>query len=646
MNIKTKHIILGSLFACSLAMGQDPKTKKATTNFDNYAYADAISSYENLVKKGYTSEEVYKNLGNANYQNANYKEASEWYSKLFFTESTSIEPEYYYRYAQTLKSLKQYDLSDKWMKKFEELKNNDLRAQKFTNSKNYLLKIKENSNRYTVENISVNSTASDFAPSFKGEELVFSTARDTGITSRKIHQWNKEPFLNLYKATVAEDDTYSKPSKLSKKLNNKTHESSTAFTKDGSTLYFTRNNSKKGKFSRDESGISRLKVYRATLKNDEWTNITELPFNSDEYSVAHPTLSADEKLLYFASDMPGTLGSSDIFVVTINNDGSFGTPKNLGPKINTEARETFPFITDTDILYFASDGHPGLGGLDVFATSINDTNAPIKNIGMPVNSEEDDFSFIINENTKKGFFASNRKGGNGSDDIYSFKENTPLNYNCTIMITGVVKDRKTGAILPNATISIIDSKGNTISKGISDSNGAFDVEGDCKNDNYKVIASLVDYEDGNTPFEVVEAKDVANVEVLLASTIREVIAGTDLAISLNLAPIYFDFDKSFIRSDAKVIMEKVVAYMKQYPTTKVDVRSHTDSRANDNYNTNLSNRRAKATVKYLISQGINSNRITGNGYGEKQLTNNCENSVTCSEEEHQLNRRSEFIVVK
>ncbi len=646
MNITLKHIVLGTLFTCSLVMGQDKKTKKADTNFDNYAYADAIDSYENLVKKGYTSEEIYKNLGNANYLNANYEKAADWYSKLFTLENATIDPEYIYRYAQTLKSLKKYEQSDFWMQKFEKEKTNDLRAQKFNESTDYLLKIKENSGRYTIKNSTLNSTASDFAPSFRGEELIFSTARDTGITTRAIHQWNKKSFLNLYSTTVSNDGTLDTPKKLSKILNNKTHESSTAFTKDGKTIYFTRNNSKNGNFSRDTKGISRLKIYKASLDNDEWADIIELPFNSDEYSVAHPTLSKDEKLLYFASDMPGTLGASDIFVVAINDDGTYGSPKNLGPKINTESRETFPYITQNNILYFASDGHPGLGGLDIFATPINEELAPIQNVGMPVNSEKDDFSFIINENTKVGYFASNRSGGIGSDDIYSFRENTPLDFTCHIKVAGIVKDKKTGALLPNANIVILDKQGETIAKTISNSKGEFNTDGYCKNETFKIIASLHDYNDGDTTFTVVDAKNVSDVEILLASNIQEASIGTDLAQSLNLEPIYFDFDKSFIRAHSKVVMEKVVAYMKQYPEAKIDVRSHTDARGNDNYNLALSDKRAKATIKYLISQGIDASRISGKGYGEKQLINNCDNSSNCSQEQHQLNRRSEFIVIK
>ncbi|MGS0527451.1 hypothetical protein ACU8V7_21985 [Zobellia nedashkovskayae] len=297
------------------SQAQDKKIRKADTKFTNYSYASAISSYEDLVADGYTEEEVFKNLGNANYLNANYQEASDWYGQLFQLGITDIDPEYMYRYAQTLKSLEKYDASDVWMNKFKTARSNDQRALAFGNNQDYLEQIEERSGRYELKNLGLNSKVSDFAPSFYGKDLVFSTARDSGLISKNIHRWNNGAFLNLYKASGDDQGNFTELDKLDRKLNKKTHESSTAFTKDGQTMYFTRNNSNNGKFSRDEEGISRLKIFRADLIDEEWGNIVELPFNGDSYSVAHPTLNNDETKLYFASDMPGTARESDIFSV-------------------------------------------------------------------------------------------------------------------------------------------------------------------------------------------------------------------------------------------------------------------------------------------------------------------------------------------
>ncbi|MGP1993306.1 OmpA family protein [Zobellia laminariae] len=643
---KTRYIFCGLALMAMASQAQEKKIRKADTKFTNYSYASAIQSYEDLVEDGYTEEEIFKNLGNANYLNANYQEASNWYGQLFQLGITDIDPEYMYRYAQTLKSLEKYDASDVWMNKFKTARSNDQRALAFGNNEDYLEQIEERSGRHELKNLGLNSKVSDFAPSFYGKDLVFSTARDSGLVSKNIHRWNNGAFLNLYKATGDDQGNFTALDKLDRKLNKKTHESSTAFTKDGQTMYFTRNNSNNGKFSRDEEGISRLKIYRADLIDEEWGNIVELPFNGDSYSVAHPTLNNDETKLYFASDMPGTAGESDIFSVEINKDGTFGAPQNLGPQINTEARETFPFVTASDILYFSSDGHPGLGGLDVFGTDLKNDSGKVLNVGRPLNGEEDDFSYIVNEETKKGYFASNRKGGQGNDDIYSFVEKEPLDFTCHTNITGVVKDKKTGALLANATIKVYDTKKNLIASSETDANGAFAMEGNCEDGNYKVVATKTDYDEGDKIFATVNAKDATGIEVVLAQTDKSAPIGTDLAKYLNIEPIYFDFDKHFIREDARISLNKVLAYLNEYPNVKIQVGSHTDSRANDNYNLRLSANRAKSTAAYLVEQGIDEGRISFEGFGETQLTNDCSNGVPCTKEQHQMNRRSEFIVVK
>ncbi|VXB97400.1 OmpA family protein [Maribacter litoralis] len=626
---------------------QDKKTQRAKQDFNSYAYAEAIESYEKLVKEGYTSEEIYKNLGDAYYQKGNYNASAYWYEQLFNLSDITVDAEYLYKYAQTLKSSGDYTGSDAWMQKFTEQKKADIRALKFKQNKDYLQSIKKNSGRYDLKNIAINSTSADFAPSFFGERLIFSTARDTGRILKSVHKWNNKPFTNLYTAKVSENGEYMAAERLSKKLNKKTHESSTAFTKDGSTVYFTRNNSKNGNFLRDKEGLSRLKIYRATLIDGLWKDVMELPFNSENYSVAHPTLSKDEKKLYFASDMPGTYGQSDIFEVDINEDGTFGVPKNLGNEINTESRETFPFVTGDDVLYFASDGHPGLGGLDIFATKIDDLNAIyILNLGEPVNSVQDDFSFIIDEETKKGLFASSREGGVGSDDIYSFTETKPLDLICKTIITGVVKDKETGGALGNTEIKLFNSENRLVSSSSTNEMGVFTTEGNCAKGSYKIVASKNDYDEGESTFVIEKGGDVSDVEIMLNQVDKSAPLGTDLAKYLNIEPIYFDFDKYFIRDDARASIDKVLAYLNEYPKVNIQVRSHTDSRANEQYNQLLSENRAKATAEYLIEKGISSDRISYKGYGETTLANSCDNAVPCSKENHQLNRRSEFIVVE
>ena len=625
----------------SFVLGQEKKLERANSEFEDYAYVDAIAGYERLVEEGYSDENIFKQLGNANYANARYESAAEWYGRLVKLENADVDVDYYYRYAQSLKSLGDYEGSDYWMEKFEAKKGGDQRVKNFVEKEDYLDRIKQNSGRYDIKSLDINSAVSDFAPSFHGEELVFSTARDTGFVSRRIHEWNNGAFLNLYKAPLSEDNQLGTPKKLSKTLNTRTHESSSIFTKDGNTMYFTRNNSKNKKFTRDKEGISRLKLYRSTFIDGEWQQAVELPFNSDDYSVAHPALSEDGKTLYFSSDMPGTLGASDIFMVALNDDGSFGTIANLGKTINTEGRESFPFVAN-NVLYFSSDGHPGLGGLDVYGTSLDGENNPILNLGEPLNSKQDDFSYIINSEGK-GYFASNREGGKGDDDIYGFTETEPLIFDCISNIVGVVRNINNGDLVAGASVAVMDANGKVISTTTSDKNGSFTTSFKCEGDSFSAVGTKDEFKEGKASFQLNKTMENNNVELLLAPI--EVVAkkGTNLKM-LNILPIYFDLDKSKIRPDAALELQKVIDYMKRFPVVNIAIGSYTDSRDTKAYNERLSERRAKATLEYLVEKGIDRNRLTAKGYGESQLVNRCADGVSCSDAEHQENRRSEFVI--
>ena len=647
MNSIYKAILTVSCAGFTLCTtAQEKEINKATDRFNQFEYADAISSYEELVKKGFTEDEIYKNLARANYKNADYSTAASWYEKLYQLQGEQMNSDDLYHYAQSLKSSERYAESDVLVEKLKA----DGRLTKYVESKDYLKKIEEASGRYDIKSLSVNSSASDYAPAFLADELVFTTARDTGLTQNNIHKWNNKSFSNFYQASLNSNDEYVEASSFSKALNSKAHESSIVFTKDGKTTYFTRNNDSRGNFSRDKDGVSRLKLYRGVLENGVWSNITALPFNHDDYSVAHPALNAAEDKLYFASDMPGSLGSSDIFVVDINADGSYSTPMNLGSSINTEARETFPFVSQDNILYFASDGHPGLGGLDVFATDITSesNNYEILNVGKPINSKVDDFSFIINNETQKGFFASNREGGMGGDDIYQFTEKEKIEFEFESILDGVVKNLENGDLLPNAFVKILDAQGNEIASATADATGNFNIPIRSTLKELTTVITLNDFEIGGQTF--MPNRDGVTLEFLLEPANNMVAAGEDVAKYLNMPMIYFNFDKSDIRTDEQLELDKIVAFMNQYPEVKIEIGSHTDSRGNDAYNLALSERRAQSTRDYIIDMGIDSSRLSAKGYGETQLTNNCgnyiENVNECGKAQHELNRRSEFIIIK
>jgi outer membrane protein OmpA-like peptidoglycan-associated protein len=647
MMTRKKYLIYTvlSLFVL-IGYAQDRQLNKADKKYDSYAYINAIEIYEKVAEEGHKSKELFEKLGNSYYFNADLINASKWYGELFKL-GEEVAPEYYFRYAQSLKAEKRYAESDEKMKQFNKLTGSDIRGTKFIKTRNYLENIALLSGRFRIENLGVNSSYSDFAPSFYQENLVFSSARDTGTATRYKHKWNARPFLELYGAEVADNGSLANVDKFSSNINTKNHESTSVFTKDGNTMYFTRTNYYKGKYKKDKKGINKLKIFKATREGDSWVDIEELPFNSNNYSVAHPALSVDEKKLYFASDMPGTYGQSDLFVVDINDDGTFGEPKNLGKGINTEGRENFPFISQSNEFYFSSDGHIGLGGLDIFVMNLEIEDSEIYNIGEPVNSSMDDFTFIINSGTKKGYFASNRDGGQGDDDIYSFIETKPIQWTCEQEIAGVVKDEKTNEIIAGANVKLFDKDNKELENTYSEVDGKFRFKKllDC-NEVYFVRASKKDYNAAEALLPKQEEKGLREVTLLLEKEEVPFEVGDDLAVILNIPIIYFDFDKSNIRPDAAAELEKVVTVMKQYPTLKIDVRSHTDSRGTDSYNMKLSQRRNESTRAYIVSRGIDASRLIGAGYGETRHVNKCKNGVKCSEEEHQLNRRSEFIVVE
>ena len=643
-------VILLLMLSFTAVLAQNTKLANADKKFDNLAYVDAIEIYEKVAKKGYKSVDLFQKLGDAYYFNANLSEANNWYAQLFDL-GQEVASEYYFRYAQTLKSLGDYKKADEYLTLFSKKTSNDNRSKIFASNRDYLAEIKKNSGRQKIEDAGINSQYSDYGGAFYKDNFIFTSARDTGGVSVKIHKWTNASFYNLYSAKVTPEGYLTSSEPLGRKVNSKFNESSAVFTKDGNTMYFTRNNFLNGKQKTDASKTTLLKLYKATkLNNDQWGNVVELPFNSDDYSCAHPALSPDDTLLYFASNMPGTVGESDIFKVAINKDGSFGRPESLGGGINTEARETFPFVTDDNVMFFSSDGQQGLGGLDVFSVKFfqDGTMSKIFNVGSPINGPKDDFAYVFDATSKIGFFSSNREGGKGNDDIYKFVETIPLEYNCKQIVAGVIQDEETEQKIANAKITIFDEKMNVIKELITNEKGAYRLEGlDCEK-TYFARAEANDYGVIEKSFVTGSTSGETLVNFLVNKRIKQVGVGSDLAKTFNIKIIYFDLDKSNIRQDAALELEKILQVMKQYPTMKVDVRSHTDCRQTAKYNLALSNRRAKSTIAWLIKNGISADRLTGRGYGESQLVNDCgcepTNNSTCSEEEHQANRRSEFII--
>ncbi|MGO4822777.1 MULTISPECIES: OmpA family protein [unclassified Flavobacterium] len=633
-------ITIMSIFSCPI-YSQKAKLANADKNYENYAYIDAIKTYERLADKGYRSADMFEKLANAYYFNAKLEDAAKWYGELF-TMDSEIKPEIYYRYAQSLRAIKENDKANAIMEKFNQLNSEDSRGQLFIKNEDYLQDIRNNAGRYKVEDAGINSEYSDYGSSFYLHKLVFTTARDTGSLEQRKHSWTGQYFTNLYEAELDDSLSAGNPSKFDKNVSSRFHESTPAFTKDGKTMYFTRNNYLDGKKGKDSEQTTLLKIYKATYVDDKWSDISELNIDSDNYSVAHPALSPDEKTLYFVSDMPGTFGKSDIFKAAINADGTLGRPINLGKSINTEGRETFPYITDQNELYFASDGHLGIGGLDVFVSKINSEHQfeKVENLGDDINSPKDDFAFIIDTKSKKGFFSSNRDGGQGSDDIYKFKDTKQI---CEQSLSGKITDLETKEILVGAKISLYDKLFNLIATTLSNEEGIYTFDIECS-ETYRVRAEKEDYSTVEKKISIASKSGKTDLPIELEKEICKVVVGDDLGKCFGIKMIYFDFDKSDIRMEAALDLEKILDVLIEYPKMKLDIRSHTDSRGTSKYNEKLSDRRAKSTISWLIKNGVDKDRLIGKGYGEYQLINRCSDGVECTEEEHQMNRRSEFII--
>lgn len=631
---------------------QDKKLEKADEAFSRFSFVEAGKLYEKLVSEGNTSVGVFTNLGDCYYFNANYAKAADSYSKVIGSQM-SIDPEYYFRYAQALNNSQKYDEAARIMKIYYQKADKKDLSQNWTEAK-LMQDIKKQSGRYALKTIAVNTPFSDFGTGFYGKDkVVYASARDTGVIIKRKHTWNEKPFLKLYTANIDVDGGLSSPTLVKGDINTRYHQSSPAITKDGETMYFTRSNFKDGELGTDKEGTSYLKIYVAKNVKGEWKNVTELPYpvNSDGFSSAHPALSPDETELYFVSDRNNKFGNSDLYVIGLNKNGTIvNNLKKLGDEINTPGRETYPFLDDNGILYFSSDGHPGLGGLDVFA-AVKDREGMyhVVNLGDQVNTTNDDFAYVIQE-LKSGYFSSNRTG---NDDLYGFTEEKPIQFDFDIQasIFGLVSNVSAHKPIADVAVEVYNNAKVKVAEAKTNKEGNYKVAVD-PFQSYTLIfkkAQLMEKSAFVSKLKAFEEKELNidlfdEMNVVVDGEVKTIIEGNDLTKILNLKPIYFDFNGYNIRESSKAELDKVVAVMKDHPHISVAVNSHTDSRGKNDFNMRLSQNRARATVNYIIKAGISKSRVTGKGFGETRLVNGCTDGVPCSEEEHQENRRSEFIV--
>lgn len=718
----------------------ETKFKKAEKLFDDLAYTEAKILYEELYASSYNADKVVRRLADCYRLTGDTEKAERMYSQVVKTDSVSVND--FFNYAQVLRSNGKYDESVEWMKKFNVMNSGDSRGISYAQSDNFIKEILARPEICTLKLFTeINSPYSDFGAFLFNRKIVFASGRNTGMTFEDKYAWDNKPFLDLFYAVKTDTGGYL-IFPYSKKINSRYHEGPACLTDDGLTMYFTRNNFANGHRKNSSKGINNLRIFKCTFSGEEISTPTDLPFNSDEYSVGHPSLDEKNQRLYFASDMPGGMGGSDIYYVTVNNDGTYGNPVNLGNKVNTEGNELFPFWHPAGVLFFSSNGQVGLGGLDIFMAEpdASGTFTRVENMGVPINSRQDDFSFFLDKEQKNGFISSNRPGGQGDDDIWSFSLNKPVYLRIPVRV--IVNDKETDKTVPGSVVRITDGEGKIYAQGITGQDGviSFMAEPDKE---YKVAVQAEKYLPNTDPIStmsITDSKEISSVikiekdpgfmikclitdrntllplkgaeiliidkknnsqvadfktgddglfskpltgsrlndelyyeiklkcegyldksfayykkltapgEILLNEELDlkmdKIEVGTDLAKIIDIKPIYFDLGKSDIRPDAAVELDKIVQVMNDNPNMIIELRSHTDSRGDDASNLRLSDKRAKASAQYIISKGIDPSRINGKGYGETMLLNKCGNGIKCTEEEHQQNRRTEFIIVK
>lgn len=628
---------------CAVSQEKSSQELKGDKYAFSYSYNKAIDSYTQADKLTLDGQ---RKLAKSYSKMNNTTQAEIVYAKLV-SEPQGVLPEDYYNYAMVLKGNGKYEEAGICMDKFVALAPNDLRGKDYVANKSKLPILLKDNGKYKLTHLNINTNAEDFGTCYYKNSIVFTSTRANSKLFKKKYNLNGKPFLNIYVSEV-DGSQLKDPVIFNKSLDGKMHDGPASFNKEGTFMAFTRNHY----HDKSKDKIIELQIYLSTYKDGSWSKAEPFIFNNNDYSVGHPCLSADGNTMYFVSDMPGGFGGTDIYKTSKNDKGEWIKPENLGNTINTEGDEMFPFLASGDkTFYFSSNGRFGLGGLDVFMSSINGSSYEnTYNAGAPLNTQYDDFAVIEDVKTHKGYFSSNRIGGSGDDDIYTVEFLQVPEVKKTLK--GIAKD-KDNKQLSNTFITLLDDDKHIIDTMTTGALGSysFAIESDKK---FNLIGKKKNYTDGKNVASSVTKDLIIYADVVLL-TKEEVIAQkieveTDLGKIAELSPIYFDLDKYSIRPDAEIELKKIIKIMNDHPSMVVELSAHTDCRETKAYNQLLSDKRANSSVNYIKKHITKPERITGKGYGKSRLINGCSCDglvlSTCSEEEHQKNRRTEFIIKK
>ncbi len=621
------YILFALLTTGTLSFSQSQR--KADMLYENRAYIEAAEIYTQLPK----TASILEKLGDCYYYNSEFEKAYKPYTQIYDLKIESELPEsFYIKYVDVLRGTKNYYEADKV---------STLHLKDPFNTEDFKSLLKRIiPYTYEIKRLSKDLGGSNFGIGLNGDKIVFASTLNI---NNPTYQWDDKPYLDLYEAHVSKGDTITLDSikPLEKAINTRNqHESNAVFSKDGKTIYFSRN--LKNRIDLDSTKIAVVSIFKAELVDNKWTNVEPVSFSSELYSTMHPALNSDETKLYFSSDMPNSIGSFDIFYVDILGNNSFGEPVNLGTAINSERREQFPYIAKDSTLYFASNGKHGFGGLDLFSSTINNNKfLDALNLGESINTEKDDFAFIVIDSLNTGYLSSNRSG---IDNIYTFIR---LPNKREYFIEGVVTDKVTGDLLPNTTVTLFDEDGNVVSEIVVGDDARYQLKTQ-PNRSYSVEGFQPKY---IPEIEFFDTNDSGNIEFNIELEIEsykdaeEIVTDDDEGNTfIELENIYFDFAKWDIKPQAARTLDVLVELLKKYPRMEIQLGAHTDSRSTYEFNMDLSQKRAIATLEYLVENEINRARLTSKGYGETKPLVPCGNN--CTETEFSINRRCEFLILK
>jgi outer membrane protein OmpA-like peptidoglycan-associated protein len=601
--------------------------RKGDNYFENLAYHDAIDQYEKVYPKK-NIDAVELKLAEAYFKTGKLDSSGQIYKRAVDRENCA--PVTYFNYARVLMANGKHNDAATYLKKYLQMNSSDLVAEMLLSSCNSIAQRYRDTTLFELKPVLEDQFTNSFSLLEYQNGAIFTADKEV-YSGRKTAAWTGNSYLELYTMQKDEDGNWLSPELLKGDVNGRFHEGPATFSPDGNTIYFTRSNYFKRKMVVNESAENNLKIFQAKLVNGKWKNLVEFPFNSDDYSVGHPALSSDGKTMYFVSDMPGGFGGSDIYKTKWENN-VWSKPENLGIEVNTNGNEMFPYFHSDGALYFSSDAHNTMGGLDVFITYFNGTKwAKPENLNYPLNSIKDDFGFSLNKDETKGFVSSSRTN---ADKMYSFDKKPP-----TFNLLGIAREKGTNIPVAGVIVEVTNTLTGQVTSMTSDAKGNFKLK----------LAPEANYDLYCTKFGCFSKTDkISTVGMKYSEDFFADFEVEPIVIDkpIVLENIYYDFDKWEIRADAAIELDKLVRILNDNPTIEIEMGSHTDARGIDQYNLVLSDKRAMAAVKYLISQGIDASRLTFKGYGEKVLVNGCKNDVTCSEEDHQKNRRTEFKVTK